>query len=199
MDMRLEVIGIPVSDVDAAKAFYVDQVGFGFDHEVSPVPGMRVVQMTPPGSACSVVIGEGLPLGEPGTAKGAQLVVDDLDAARSALDRPRRGGQRRHAVRSRGGPGLALRVLRGSRRERLVASGDPARLTRVPRSARVIRRITRSRRRGEHPLHPVMIRYSRPYFRLSAPTAPSDGASTAATAVDDGRIVGHDPLPAAWP
>jgi catechol 2,3-dioxygenase-like lactoylglutathione lyase family enzyme len=85
VDMRLEVIGIPVSDVDAAKAFYVDKVGFGFDHEVSPVPGMRVVQMTPPGSPCSVVIGEGLPLGDPGTAKGAQLVVDDIDAARAEL------------------------------------------------------------------------------------------------------------------
>ena len=85
MDMRLEVIGIPVSDVDAAKAFYVDQVGFGLDHEVRPAPGMRVVQMTPPGSPCSVVIGEGLPLGEPGKTRGAQLVVDDIDAARVEL------------------------------------------------------------------------------------------------------------------
>lgn len=85
MDMRLEVVGIPVADVDAARAFYVDQVGFSLDHEVRPAPGMRLVQMTPPGSACSVVIGEGLPLGEPGTARGAQLVVDDVDAARAEL------------------------------------------------------------------------------------------------------------------
>ena len=85
MDMRLEVVGIPVSDVDAAKAFYVDRVGFGLDHDASPAPGMRVVQMTPPGSPCSVVIGEGLPLGEPGTTRGAQLVVDDIDAARDDL------------------------------------------------------------------------------------------------------------------
>jgi catechol 2,3-dioxygenase-like lactoylglutathione lyase family enzyme len=85
VDMRLEVIGIPVSDVDAARAFYVDQVGFGLDHDVRPAPGMRVVQMTPPGSPCSVVIGEGLPLGEPGTTKGAQLVVDDIAAARAEL------------------------------------------------------------------------------------------------------------------
>jgi catechol 2,3-dioxygenase-like lactoylglutathione lyase family enzyme len=83
--MRLEVIGIPVSDVDTAKAFYVDRVGFGLDHDASPAPGMRVVQMTPPGSPCSVVIGEGLPLGEPGTTRGAQLVVDDIDVARAEL------------------------------------------------------------------------------------------------------------------
>ena len=87
MEMRLEVVGIPVSDVDAAKAFYVDQVGFGLDHDARPRSGMRVVQMTPPGSPCSVVIGEGLPLGAPGTARGAQLVVDDIDAVRTELAR----------------------------------------------------------------------------------------------------------------
>lgn len=85
MDMKLEVIGIPVSDVDTAKAFYVEQVGFHLDHDVSPREGMRVVQMTPPGSPCSVVIGQGMPLGEPGTTKGPQLVVEDIDAARAAL------------------------------------------------------------------------------------------------------------------
>ena len=85
MDLKLEVVPIPVSDVDAAKAFYTDQVGFNLDHDVQPAPGMRVVQMTPPGSACSVVIGEGLPLGEPGSVKGVQLVVDDVDAAREAF------------------------------------------------------------------------------------------------------------------
>ena len=85
MDMRLEVIGIPVSDVDRAKEFYVDQVGFGLDHDISPGPGMRVVQMTPPGSPCSVVIGAGMPLGDPGSTKGPQLVVSDIDAARAAL------------------------------------------------------------------------------------------------------------------
>jgi catechol 2,3-dioxygenase-like lactoylglutathione lyase family enzyme len=85
MDFKLEVIGIPVSDVDAAKAFYTEQVGFHLDHDVSPSEGMRVIQMTPPGSACSVVIGEGMPLGEPGSTKGAQLVVEDIDAAREQL------------------------------------------------------------------------------------------------------------------
>lgn len=85
MDMKLEVIGIPVSDVDASKRFYVEQVGFGLDHDVTPAEGMRVVQMTPPGSSCSVVIGEGMPLGEPGSTRGPQLVVEDLDAVREEL------------------------------------------------------------------------------------------------------------------
>src|SRR6476660_5068397 len=90
VDMKLEVIGIPVSDVDVAKGFYVDQVGFGLDHDVRPAPGMRVVQMTPPGSACSVVIGEGMPLGEPGTTKGPRLVAARDQARRRTLDRPPR-------------------------------------------------------------------------------------------------------------
>jgi catechol 2,3-dioxygenase-like lactoylglutathione lyase family enzyme len=85
MDLKLEVVPIPVSDVDAAKAFYTEKVGFNLDHDVRPSDGMRVVQMTPPGSACSVVIGEGLPLGEPGSVKGVQLVVEDVDAVREML------------------------------------------------------------------------------------------------------------------
>jgi predicted enzyme related to lactoylglutathione lyase len=85
VDLKLEVIPIPVSDVDAAKAFYVEQVGFNLDHDARPTEQMRVVQMTPPGSACSVVIGQGLPLGEPGSVKGVQLVVEDLDAVREQL------------------------------------------------------------------------------------------------------------------
>jgi catechol 2,3-dioxygenase-like lactoylglutathione lyase family enzyme len=85
MDFKLEVIGIPVSDVDLAKTFYTEKVGFGLDHDMSPREGMRVVQMTPTGSSCSVVIGEGLPLGEPGSSRGPQLVVEDIDAARESL------------------------------------------------------------------------------------------------------------------
>jgi catechol 2,3-dioxygenase-like lactoylglutathione lyase family enzyme len=85
MDMKLEVVPIPVRDVDAAKDFYTTQVGFHLDHDARPGETMRIVQMTPPGSACSVVIGEGLPLGEPGSVKGVQLVVEDLDAVRSEL------------------------------------------------------------------------------------------------------------------
>ncbi|MBV9279883.1 MAG: VOC family protein [Chloroflexi bacterium] len=85
MDMRLEVIGIPVADVDAAKAFYVERVGFRLDHDIRPTDRMRVVQLTPPGSPCSVVIGEGLPLGTPGSTKGMQPVVEDIVAVRAAL------------------------------------------------------------------------------------------------------------------
>jgi catechol 2,3-dioxygenase-like lactoylglutathione lyase family enzyme len=85
MDLKLEVVPMPVSDVDAAKAFYTKKVGFNLDHDIEPGNGMRVVQMTPPGSACSVVIGVGLPLGEPGSVKGVQLVVEDIDAVRAGL------------------------------------------------------------------------------------------------------------------
>jgi catechol 2,3-dioxygenase-like lactoylglutathione lyase family enzyme len=85
VDYSLEVIGIPVSDVDAAIRFYVDQVGFHLDHDVVGAPGMRVVQLTPTGSPCSIVFGTGMPLGEPGTTKGMQLVVQDIDAARAEL------------------------------------------------------------------------------------------------------------------
>jgi catechol 2,3-dioxygenase-like lactoylglutathione lyase family enzyme len=85
VDLKLEVVPIPVADVDMAKTFYTEQVGFRLDHDVRPNEQMRVVQMTPPGSACSVVIGEGLPLGEPGSLKGVQLVVEDIDAVREEL------------------------------------------------------------------------------------------------------------------
>src|SRR6267378_3770280 len=103
MDMKLKVVPIPVRDVDAAKDFYTQQVGFNLDHDVRPGGNMRVVQMTPPGSACSVVIGEGLPLGEPGSVKGVQLVVEDgprtvifgdkwLDVLAAIWPGPRAGG-----------------------------------------------------------------------------------------------------------
>jgi catechol 2,3-dioxygenase-like lactoylglutathione lyase family enzyme len=85
VDLRIEVVAVPVSDVDDAKGFYTEQVGFNLDHDIRPNDTMRVVQMTPPGSPCSVVIGDGLPLGEPGSVKGLQLSVDDLDAVREAL------------------------------------------------------------------------------------------------------------------
>jgi catechol 2,3-dioxygenase-like lactoylglutathione lyase family enzyme len=85
MDYRLEVIGVPVSDVDHAIDFYVNRVGFHLDHDIEPGPGMRVAQMTPAGSPTSIVIGRGLPLGDPGTTKGMQLVVEDIDGARAEL------------------------------------------------------------------------------------------------------------------
>jgi catechol 2,3-dioxygenase-like lactoylglutathione lyase family enzyme len=85
MDFKLEVVGLPVRDVDTAVAFYSDQVGFHVDHDIAPSERMRVVQLTPPGSSCSVVVGTGLPLGEPGSTKGLQLVVEDIDTARHEL------------------------------------------------------------------------------------------------------------------
>ncbi|MET0476772.1 MAG: VOC family protein, partial [Actinomycetota bacterium] len=85
MDLKLEVVPIPVSDVDAAKAFYTGQVDFNLDHDASPTPGMRVVQMTPPGSACSIAFGRGLVEGEPGSVKGLQAVVADIEEAHREL------------------------------------------------------------------------------------------------------------------
>ncbi len=88
MEMKLELVPIPVTDVDRAKSFYTDQLGFALDVDVTPAEGMRVVQLTPPGSACSIVIGTGLgPVSQmrPGTVKGLHLVVADIAAARAEL------------------------------------------------------------------------------------------------------------------
>jgi len=86
MRWTLEVVVVPVSDVDRAKAFYAEQLGFAVDHDTVIGEGMRVVQLTPPGSGCSVVIGEGVvPSMPPGSLKGLQLVVADLEAARAQL------------------------------------------------------------------------------------------------------------------
>ena len=85
MDFKLELVSVPVSDVDRAKAFYADQVGFVVDHDHAVSDELRFVQLTPPGSACSIAIGTGLIDSEPGSVKGLQLVVDDADAARAFL------------------------------------------------------------------------------------------------------------------
>ncbi|MEU5945629.1 VOC family protein [Micromonospora sp. NPDC047465] len=86
MNWTLEVVVVPVSDVDRAKAFYADQLGFAVDHDTVVGAGARVVQLTPPGSGCSIVIGEGvLPDMPPGSLKGLQLVVPDLRRARAQL------------------------------------------------------------------------------------------------------------------
>lgn len=84
MDWRLAVVVVPVSDVDRSKAFYADGVGFDVDHDIGG-DGSRIVQLTPPGSGCSIVIGVGLPEMAPGSVKGLQLVVSDLRAAHAAL------------------------------------------------------------------------------------------------------------------
>jgi catechol 2,3-dioxygenase-like lactoylglutathione lyase family enzyme len=85
MDWKLELVAIPVSDVDRAKAFYVDQVGFHADHDHQVDENLRFVQLTPPGSACSIAMGTGVTDAAPGSVKGLQLVVDDADAAHAAL------------------------------------------------------------------------------------------------------------------
>jgi predicted enzyme related to lactoylglutathione lyase len=85
MDMKLELVAIPVSDVDRAKAFYTDQVGFNADHDYVVSDQIRFVQLTPPGSACSIALGKGIVDAPPGSVKGLQLVVSDADAARLEL------------------------------------------------------------------------------------------------------------------
>jgi catechol 2,3-dioxygenase-like lactoylglutathione lyase family enzyme len=86
MNWTLEVVVVPVSDIDRAKAFYADRLGFAVDHDTKISEGNRIVQLTPPGSGCSIVVGEGLvPDMAPGSLKGLQLVVPDLRAAHSQL------------------------------------------------------------------------------------------------------------------
>ena len=129
MDMRLQLVPLPTADVERSKEFYVERVGFGLDHDVQPGNGMRVVQLTPPGSACSIVVGVGI--GDPDGPRvlNLHLVVDDVEQAREQLVEPGRGrlGRERHGRRQ-------VRVLRRPGREHLGAPGAPA-LTVDPRRA----------------------------------------------------------------
>ncbi|GCE40583.1 lyase [Rhodococcus wratislaviensis] len=85
MDYKIELIILPVSDVDRAKAFYANQVGFVVDHDHRVDENVRFVQLTPPGSACSIAVGEGLVDTPPGSVHGLQIVIDDADAAHAEL------------------------------------------------------------------------------------------------------------------
>jgi catechol 2,3-dioxygenase-like lactoylglutathione lyase family enzyme len=85
MDMKLELVPVPVTDVDRAKSFYVDKVGFHLDHDHNVNDQLRFVQLTPPGSACSIVMGIGVTEMAPGSQKGLQVVVDDVEAVRREL------------------------------------------------------------------------------------------------------------------
>jgi len=85
MDWKLELVAVPVSDVDRAKRFYSEQAGFNADHDYTVSEEIRFVQLTPPGSACSIAIGKGLVDSPPGTLRGLQLVVADIEAARAEL------------------------------------------------------------------------------------------------------------------
>ncbi|MDQ3614212.1 MAG: glyoxalase superfamily protein [Chloroflexota bacterium] len=85
MDWKIELVMIPVSDVDRAKAFYTDQLGFNADHDHRVSDEIRFVQLTPPGSACSIAIGEGITDAAPGSVRGMQMVVADANAAHAEL------------------------------------------------------------------------------------------------------------------
>jgi catechol 2,3-dioxygenase-like lactoylglutathione lyase family enzyme len=85
MDWKIELVAIPVTDVDRAKAFYVEQVGFHADHDYQVTDTLRFVQLTPPGSACSVVMGSGVTQMPPGSQKGVQVVVADVETAHREL------------------------------------------------------------------------------------------------------------------
>jgi predicted enzyme related to lactoylglutathione lyase len=85
MDYQLQLVSVPVSDVDRAKAFYVDRAGFNPDHDHKVSDTMRFVQLTPPGSACSIAIGTGIMDSRPGSVRGLQLVVDDIETAHAEL------------------------------------------------------------------------------------------------------------------
>ena len=85
MDFKLELVAVPVSDVDRAKAFYTEQAGFVEDHDHRVSDEVRFVQLTPPGSACSIAFGNGISTKEPGSLEGLQLVVSDIEAARAKL------------------------------------------------------------------------------------------------------------------
>ena len=121
MDMKLELVAVPVSDVDRAKAFYTDQAGFNADHDYTVSDEIRFVQLTPPGSACSIAIGKGLTDAAPGSVTGLQLVVTDIEAARKEFaDRGARG------QRGSGLPVGPVRVLRRPRRQQVGRAADPA-------------------------------------------------------------------------
>jgi catechol 2,3-dioxygenase-like lactoylglutathione lyase family enzyme len=85
MDWKIELVAIPVSDVERAKRFYTEQVGFNADHDHQVSDALRFVQLTPPGSACSITIGTGITEAAPGSVQGVQMVVDDIQAAHDEL------------------------------------------------------------------------------------------------------------------
>jgi catechol 2,3-dioxygenase-like lactoylglutathione lyase family enzyme len=85
VDWKLELVAVPVSDVDRAKAFYTEKIGFNEDHDHKVSDELRFVQLTPPGSACSIALGTGIVRSQPGSLQGVQLVVSDIEAARAEL------------------------------------------------------------------------------------------------------------------
>jgi catechol 2,3-dioxygenase-like lactoylglutathione lyase family enzyme len=119
MDFKLELIPVPVSDVDRAKEFYAERAGFSVDNDVTVREGLRFVQLTPPGSGCSVSIGDGITEMEPGSLEGLQLVVDDIEAAREEL-----AGRGLEVSDIQDFPLGPVRVLQRPRREQMGGSAD---------------------------------------------------------------------------
>ena len=133
MNWTLEVVVVPVTDVDRAKSFYADQLGFNVDHDTKVSDEMRFVQLTPPGSGCSIVVGKGVTDMQPGSIKGLQLVVSDIVAAHAQLvergvevgDVTVYDGDMSRLDPGRNGPRQRrLRVLQRSRRQRLGGAAD---------------------------------------------------------------------------
>lgn len=134
MNWTLEVVVVPVSDVDRAKAFYPEKVGFNVDHDTKINDENRVVQLTPLGSGCSIVVGKGIvPDMAPGSLKGLQLVVSDIHAARAQLAERGGGGQRGSGSRrvgfspkprGRRSQQRRVRLLQRSGRQRLGRAAD---------------------------------------------------------------------------
>ena len=120
MEWKLELVIVPVSDVDRAKFFYSDQFGFVVDHDTRISDEMRVVQVTPPGSACSIAIGKGMVSTPAGSVQGLQLVVSDIEAARDELIG--RGIEAGEVFHYEGGDRVAGR---GGRWNSFLAFGDP--------------------------------------------------------------------------
>ena len=121
MDWKLELVAIPVSDVDRAKDFYVDKAGFVADHDHKVSDEIRFVQLTPPGSACSIALGKGIVDTPPGSVQGMQLVVSDIDAAHAEL--VERGVEVSEVQKFDWG---CVRLLQRPRRQRLGRAADPA-------------------------------------------------------------------------
>ena len=159
-DLKLELVLVPVSDVDRAKAFYTEKLGFDLDVDHAPNEEFRVVQLTPPGSACSITIGNGITKAEPGSYRGTHLVVDDIEAVRDELvGRGVDVGAIRHMTpqglggRARSGA-CGLQLVRGLRRpgrQYVGAPGGAARLrvSGLSRGSAEPRRRRRCRRSSE--------------------------------------------------
>lgn len=137
MDMRLELVPLPTTDPDRSKEFYVDRVGFKLDHDIQPGNGLRVIQLTPPGSACSIVVGVGISDPDAPRVLNLHLVVDDVEEARAQLSSKDVDVSGVHDM-----GGGQVRVLQRPGRELLGAPATPRVSPRPFRNSRLVRRVT---------------------------------------------------------